>query len=120
MLANIANDLRKGKTVVVDNVNTTLKMRTDMLTVFGDIDCGKKIIVMQTPFDVCIERNRNRKRRLPDCILYDLQTHYEQPTLAEGWDEIILYDQPAPNGGEKLKQENYPDRSLYEQRDTSF
>ena len=91
MWADILRDLKSGKTVVLDDLLTTKQMRKNMLDAISEVDCKKTIIVMQTPLDVCIQRNTNRKRRLPNQFLYSFHKRYEPPMLEEGFDEIIYH-----------------------------
>ena len=91
MWGQMADDLRAGHTVVLDELHITRAMRTDMLSALDGIDCKKTLIVMQTPLDVCIQRNANRARRLPEHILRRCKQMYEPPQMDEGWTEIIYY-----------------------------
>lgn len=89
MFYNIAEDLRNGYSVVVDDLHTKLKWRNGILSAVGDIPCKKTLIVMKTPLEECLVRNTHRQRRLPDFVITNLYQSYEPPSLAEGWDEII-------------------------------
>lgn len=89
MWFNALCDLQNDKSVVIDDLHTTLTMRSDLLNVFSNVNCEKVIIVMKTPFDVCIQRNVNRTARLPNFILRSLYERFDLPTLEEGWSEII-------------------------------
>lgn len=88
MWADVARDLRNGLNVVLDDLHTTQKMRMDMLAALGDVDCKKIIVVMQTPYEVCLQRNATREARLPGCIIKSLHERFATPTLDEGWDAI--------------------------------
>lgn len=89
MYAAIAQDLREGKTVVCDDLHTTKDKRKKLLAALDGIACTKVLHVMRTPLELCLERNRNRHPgRLPDFVVTDCYSRYEEPTLSEGWDDI--------------------------------
>ena len=90
MWMRISRDLREDHTVVCDDLHTTIKQRSDILNALKEVDCKKVLVVMTTPLEECLIRNRNRKARLPDFVLEDIHNKFEQPTLEEGWDEIIF------------------------------
>ena len=92
MWKDVLHDINQGKTVVVDDLLTTVEMRKNMLNALAEAKCRKVIIVMQTPFDICLQRNANRKRRLPEQFLYNFHDRYVPPSLDEGWDEIIYHE----------------------------
>ena len=89
MWANILNDLQQGFDVVCDDLHTTKKQRADILNAVKNAECEKVLIVLNTPLEICLERNRNRKRRLPDFVVTSIHKTFERPTLNEGWDKII-------------------------------
>lgn len=92
MYERIVQDLRDGKEVVCDDLHTTKDMRQKLLDALCGVECVKVLHVMQTPLDVCIERNRNRHPgRLPDFVVTGCHSRYEAPSLSEGWDEIIYH-----------------------------
>lgn len=75
--------------IIIDNLHITLKQRKEILNLLKDINEKKILIILSTPLEECIERNRQRKECIFDSIIYHLNAKYELPTLAEGWDEII-------------------------------
>ena len=91
ILALIAEDLRNGINVVLDDLNIRIDVRTEVLATTKDIDCNKVLVVMNTPLNECLLRNANRKKRLPDWAINLIYRKYQQPSLAEGWDDIWHY-----------------------------
>lgn len=87
----INTDLSNGFNVVYDAPNEKLKYRKDILNMTSNIVCKKILVVMATPLEQCLERNRTRKNRLPDFIIQQSKQMFELPTLAEGWDDIEYY-----------------------------
>ena len=89
MWRDIVEDLQSGKSVVCDDINIKFKWRKDLLQALDGVDCKRVLIVMTTPLEECLQRNANRKHRLPDWVIQSLAEKYEPPTYEEGWDEII-------------------------------
>ena len=46
---------------------------------------------MNTPLEECICRNAQRPNPLPHFIVNSFYKKFEEPTLDEGWDEILYY-----------------------------
>lgn len=78
----------KTHDVVVDDLFLVKAWRKELLNYLRDVDCEKKLIVLETPIETCIERNKEREHRLGDEFIYHLQRRYQQPTLDEGWNDI--------------------------------
>ena len=90
MCAEIAEELRSGKSVVCDDLHTKKVWRQNLLNAVSGIGCRKVLVVMTTPLDECLRRNNNRKARLPDAMIHIINREYEHPTPEEGWDEIVF------------------------------
>ena len=59
----------------------------------------KKICIwLDTPLDICLEREANYRQR-PACLVVHHAQTFEPPTLYEGWDEIKII-----RGGEVVVQ----------------
>lgn len=83
---------KQGLNVVVDNTNINTKHRQPILK--KAIEAGYEDIqlwVLDTPLEVCIERNRARERAVPDDIVtnyYSTVTGHGMPRAHEG--KIII------------------------------
>lgn len=88
MLTNIGLDI-VTKNVVVDNLNVKIKSRQEILEAIGSTKCKKVLVVIRPPLKVCMSRNNKRSRKIPERILELIYNDYQEPTLEEGWDEII-------------------------------
>lgn len=91
--------LAHGKNVIADATNITIKSRK---TFFQEIkiDCYKKIIIFNTPIEVCRERiiQRNEKGIQPPVpidVLLRYYKNFEIPFYEEGWDEIEIFNKPT-------------------------
>ena len=87
---DISKDL-EFQNVVCDDLNVTVEARRLLLEHLSNVECRKIIYVMTTPLEECLNRNNVRQgvERLPEFVVRSLHSMYEQPTLDEGWDEII-------------------------------
>lgn len=92
-----AEALKQGRSVVVDATNLSRKRRMTFLKQFSRFQCGKKCVLLITPPQICMERNRRRTggARVPDEGMYHMLCNFECPNLWEGWDEIIPAADPA-------------------------
>lgn len=89
LIPHVIENLENGESVVADSLYTKLQWRTELLEAVKNIECRRVLICMDTPLDVCIQRNRGRENPLPDFVVEHQPEKYEKPTLEEGWDEII-------------------------------
>lgn len=88
MIDIIVENLKKGKSVVADSVYDLRIHRENLLNAVKDIECECICMVMGTPLDECIRRNKIRTNPIPTMMIECIHRHYEQPTMDEGWDEI--------------------------------
>ena len=89
-LASIREDLQAGKSVICDGLNLTVADRKELLSYVADIPCEKVLYVKIVPLETCLQRNRERKTRLPDFVVEQSAERMEAPTKDEGWDAIYL------------------------------
>lgn len=89
LIPHIVEVLKRRESVVADSLYTKTQWRTELLEAVKDIECKRVLVYMNTPLDVCIQRNRGRKKPLPDFVVEHQFEQFEKPTLEEGWDEII-------------------------------
>lgn len=89
-IENMKADLAEGCNIVCDGLLLTSKDREQILKEFDGISCRKILVVLSTPLEICLERNRNRKARLPDFVIRQSHQRYEAPQENENWDEIIF------------------------------
>ena len=54
-------DLSKGRNVVYDATNISWKRRRAFLNELRKIECKKIAVIVATPYDECVERNKNRE-----------------------------------------------------------
>lgn len=86
----VLEDLSAGRNVVYDATNINYKRRMDTLQRLNKIDCQKVCLFMATPFDICIERSKNRERVVPYEVVERMYKTIWIPNVYEGWDYIEL------------------------------
>lgn len=90
-LDGMKSDLLAGRSVVCDGLPLTVKERKELLSNFADIPCEKVLVMKVVPLEICLKRNRERQRRLPDFVIEQSAQKMEAPTKDEGWDKILVY-----------------------------
>ena len=74
--------------ICIEGVYSKAKQRTELLEACKD-NSPKICIWINTPLEECLEREKNyRKRSLG--MVKRFHERFEEPTLEEGWDEIII------------------------------
>ena len=98
----IKEDLIAGKNVVYDATNISWKRRKAFLQELSKIPCTKECIVMATPFEVCLEQNKERDRVVPYDVIERMYKNFDIPFYNEGWNHIYLaynhYNYPKAYG----------------------
>lgn len=92
MLMNVY--LKNGTSVIIDATNTTLKSRRQLFAHLKIKDCNKICFVMTTKTDECIRRLNQRNlsnypHKFGEEVILKYSKAYKEPTLDEGWNEII-------------------------------
>ena len=103
----MVNDLKKGKSVIYDATNLSLKNRKKFETYMEQKECYPAHVyayVMSTPFAKCVERNKNRDRQVPDYVLEKQVKSFEIPFYDEGFDEIYIDGWCEPTNYFKFKK----------------
>jgi predicted kinase len=83
-------DLSKGRNVVYDATNISWKRRRAFLNELRKIECKKIAVIVATPYDECVERNKNRERSVPEYVIRRMYLNFYVPQLYEGFDEIRI------------------------------
>ena len=82
-----------GKDVVYDATNINYKRRIGFLNRVRALhkhDLRTVCLFMATPYEVCLERNNNRERSVPESVIQRMYFKFDVPMMAEGWDEIRI------------------------------
>lgn len=87
----IKEDLRSFTNCVYDATNISYKRRMAFLQEIKNIPCRRTCIVIATPYEVCLEQNNNRERKVPGDVIARMYRSFDVPGYYEGWDNIIIH-----------------------------
>lgn len=87
----IKEDLSNGISCVYDATNMSYKRRMGFLDQIKGIRCWKKAMFVATPYEVCLERNDDRERKVPEFVIERMYRKFDPPYYYEGWNEIEVY-----------------------------
>ncbi len=83
--------LKNGKNCIYDATNLNRKRRITFLKSIQDIDCKKFCLIVATPFELCIERDKGRARSVGEKVIRRQISQFQLPLLEEGWDEVLIH-----------------------------
>lgn len=90
--AMITESLTRGKSVVVDNTNTTRTVRTRLITLAKGL--GATVTGYYLPAEAAdaLRRNRGRqgRERVPDVAIFAARKRLEPPSFDEGFDRLFV------------------------------
>lgn len=99
----IKDCLKSGKNAIYDATNISSKRRRAFVQELKNIKCEKHCVVMATPYEQCLENNKNRDRLVPYDVIDNMYRHWNTPAYFEGWDNIqIKYWDDAENSDHVL------------------
>lgn len=88
--------LTSGKNAIMDSTNINYKRRMEFLKSLNKIPCEKIAVLMATPYEVCLKRNAQRERKVPEHVIKRMYMNWNVPYWYEGWDDIqIVYSDGA-------------------------
>lgn len=86
----VKEDLLNGQNVIYDATNVNRKRRKAFLQELNNIPCWKQCVLIATPFEVCLERNNQRDRKVPYNVIERMYKNFDIPWYNEGWDNICV------------------------------
>ena len=102
--------LRSGDNAVYDATNLSMKRRKAFLDGIKSIDCEKVCFIVATPFELCVEQDSKRDRKVGYNVIKRQRENFQCPFFYEGWDKIILIN-------ERAQDINYLDNLVRELKD---
>ena len=79
-----------GRDVVYDATNISSKRRRAFLNELTKIDCVKNCVIIATPYEQCLENNRDRARQVPEWAIERMYRKWQTPHWFEGWDNVNI------------------------------
>lgn len=86
---NIQRDHEAGYDIICDLMLVEKESRLKFLQGISSIECEKRIIVLNTPYDVCLARNRQRQQPVLEILMKARKNNFTYPTSDEGWNKIL-------------------------------
>lgn len=86
----VKQDLEARKNVIYDATNISWKRRKAFLDSLKKIDCYKEAVVIATPYEVCLEQNERRERKVPEDVIERMYKNFDVPFYNEGWDAVVI------------------------------
>jgi len=80
--------LKRGHHVIIDEVNLTIAKRKEWVTIAKDTGVYIHCLWQNVPFEVSIERNKNRSRIVPDAVMTQMMADFVPPTISEGFTSV--------------------------------
>ena len=92
MWDQINNILKQGKDVFVDQTSITKHSRKYLMSHLEGYDHINAVWI-DTPIEKCLEQNKTRTSRakVPDKVIHDMFSRFQEPTLDEGFYRIFKY-----------------------------
>ena len=88
--------LRMGRPVThIDATNLLASHRRDFIEIGQRHNCRIEALFFDVPLEICIKRNADRNRRVPEDVMRVMAQAMDRPTLEEGFHRITIV---GPNG----------------------
>ena len=86
--------LKQDRDVVIDATSIGKRERYTTIKMAKQYNAKLEAVVFKTPVPVCIRRNDERVRTVPDYAMDHMIRKFEDPTIAEGFDiiRVIRYE----------------------------
>lgn len=77
------------RNILFDATSINKKNRAGILNQAKELEYKVEIHIMDTPIEVCKERNAQRERKVPDHVIDRMFAQFQTPTEDEGFDKIV-------------------------------
>lgn len=94
MLYKRASELLKnGISIIYDATNITRKNRSKFFNYCKqkNIQAIHHAVILCTPYNICLRRNQNRSRQVPEDVIHNQMCRFNIPFFEEGFNYITLY-----------------------------
>lgn len=86
----ISENLKSNVNCIYDSTGISSKRRMSFLNSISNIKCTKICVLFATPYEVCIERNSKRDRKVSEDVIRRMYTNFNIPYYHEGWNDIRI------------------------------
>ena len=76
-LENVRKYLKKGRIVISDDLNYYTSMRHDLKSIADDLDINFYIIHISTPLELCLKRNEERGKPIPNKVIQKIHDKFD-------------------------------------------
>ena len=84
--------IREGKNVIIDYQGLNPKSRKSFIKTYSPNFDKTVAVHINTPLEMCLERNRSRRRFVPEEVILRSHGQLVPPKFEEGFDEILTID----------------------------
>lgn len=88
----------QGRCILYDATNTTRKSRKEIIKHAKWLGYEVEAHVFHVPIDVCKARNAARARHVPEPVIDRQFAQWQEPSLDEGIDRIVVVPFDSPQG----------------------
>ena len=74
----------------IDATNLTRRERRPYIKIALSYGCEVEAVFFDTPLEVCIERNHERERKVPEEVLRMMAAKLQRPSLEEGFTDVLV------------------------------
>jgi predicted kinase len=89
MVRNADVEGATGKSVVFDSTGGTVARRAAFIGWARDQGLPVRAVWVDTPLEEALRRNAARDKHVPPVALYACRKHFEEPTVAEGFETVV-------------------------------
>lgn len=88
--SRVKRSLSGGQSVIVDATNVDKKSRRAFLKIADRCKVGKIAVWLDTSKSVCLKRNKQRERFVPEFVIDRMAAKFRKPTTDEGFDSVVM------------------------------
>lgn len=87
--------LTKNVNIIFDATSYNKKARRKLFNIVEKFDYTVEAMVFDTPLEVCLRRNQERTRKVPENVIQYMYDMFEYPEFSEGFSAINRLSYPA-------------------------
>lgn len=81
--------LKAEKNVIYNATNVSRKRRMNLIKEINKkVDCNFQAIVIATPYEICLQRNNYRARKVPEYVIERMYKAFQVPSIFEGFTKV--------------------------------